>query len=171
MKPIIIAAALLLAASGARAVEDPVPTGPGELMSKIHGINQLEIRIGTIAASKADSAKVRRFGTLLARDHSRGDRDLLGLASRERIAIPAPATEAKDNAELEKLDAAQGPAFDGEFLKAMAAGHEKAVRLLTAARDRTGDPALKKFIIKLLPILEQHHALAMNLQRKTAHGG
>jgi predicted outer membrane protein len=58
---------------------------------------------------------------------------------------------------------ATGPDFDKKFAQEMLDDHRKAIAALTAARDNTADPQLRKLLNDLLPTLEKHAAAAQKI--------
>lgn len=58
---------------------------------------------------------------------------------------------------------ASDPMFDSKFAQKMLADHEKAIDDVTAARDTTADPKLKKLLADLLPTLQKHEETARKI--------
>jgi predicted outer membrane protein len=58
-----------------------------KVLSKMHMVNQLEIRVGEMASEKGESANTRSYGNRLFRNHQFGDRKVIDLANRLRIEL------------------------------------------------------------------------------------
>jgi putative membrane protein len=146
-------------------------SGDLEILAKVHHANQMEIEIGTLAASRGSADQVKRYGDLLAKDHRMGDGQVTHLASRKGVQIPSPTPASpmeqeemqKQMAAMDHLKQLQGPAFDQAFTSAMIADHDKAINMLRGAAQKTGDPDVKKLLESMVPILEQHRAIAQQL--------
>lgn len=144
-----------------------------KVLSKMHHVNQMEIKAGQMAMEKGQSSDVRAYGRRLRNDHQFADKKVTELAKAEGIKLmePNPTTpEEKQQAQeekqmMEKLQMAQGGEFDTAFLKAMEKGHTKAIETLTQAHEKLQDPQVRGLVAKLIPILKQHLQLARNLEK------
>ena len=141
----------LLAAGSARAGESPQTTQ--EVLGTLHQSDQKEIQAGAIAQKNGKSKAVRDYGKMLVRDHTRADEQVAALAQKESVDLLA-ATPAPGPNEMGTM--ATGPDFDRKFAQEMLDDHRKAIAALTAARDSTTDPQLRKLLTDLLPTLEKH---------------
>ena len=75
--------------------------------------------------------------------------------------------DAEHEALKDKLARLKGAAFDREYAKAMAKGHDKAVALFESASQAAQMTAeLKEFAAATLPTLRQHMELAHELHEK-----
>lgn len=151
-------------ASDQQGAAQSMPMTPAMLASKMHATNQLEIKLGRLAQEKGQSAEVRRYGRLLERDHSMGDKKVLGLAKKQGLQLTTPPPSPEQQEMMQKLQQASGEEFDREFLTAMKKGHDKAIDMLSKAQGKIQDPELASLIAKMLPILKQHDHLAAGLQ-------
>ena len=148
------------------------------VLSKMHQVNQLEIKMGELAMKKAQSKEVQAYGRRLRNDHQLGDRLVTQLAEREGLTLadPKPQTpEQEQKAQKqkmmsEKLESLEGPEFDKTFLNAMEQGHTQAIQMLAQAHEKLKDPQVWGLVGKMLPILEQHLQLAKDLENKTSGG-
>jgi putative membrane protein len=143
---------LVLAGSG-RAAETPNPTKTTDVLGSLHESDQKEIQAGEIAQKNGKSKAVRDYGKMLVKDHTAADQKVSALAQKERVDLVA-ATPAPGANEMGTM--ATGPDFDKKFAQEMLDDHRKAIAAMTAARDRTTDPELRKLLTDLLPTLEKH---------------
>lgn len=137
-----------------------------KVVSDIHSINQMEIMMGQLAQQKGSTARVRRYGLLLSRDHRLGDQLLLSLARDQRVGLAATGTSPADQAMMLKLQGLSGKAFDRQFLADMKAGHDQAIAMLTGAQGQLTSAPVRDFVGKLIPILKQHRDLSQHLEGK-----
>ena len=74
------------------------------------------------------------------------------------------ALDAEHEALKQKLSGLHGAAFDREYSKAMAKGHDQAVALFEAASQAPQMPAeLKEFAAATLPTLKEHGEMSRTL--------
>jgi putative membrane protein len=164
-----VGASLLVLSAGGRSDEKQTV----ELVTKIHEINQLEIKLGQLGSKKGQNSGVRHYGDMLYQDHKRADETILAYARSRHIPFedasemgPDAQKEQSDNAALtQRLERASGRDFDREFLTAMEEGHRKAIDMLTAAAPTLEDAKLGQIVNEMLPTLKKHRRMARSLAR------
>ena len=155
----LILGGLLVAGSG-RAAEAPKTATTTEVLGTLHESDLKEIQAGEIAQKNGKSKAVRDYGKMLVKDHTVADEKVAALAQRESVDLVA-ATPAPGPNEMGTM--ATGPDFDKKFAQEMLDDHRKAIAALTAARDNTADPQLRKLLSELLPTLEKHADAAQKI--------
>jgi putative membrane protein len=150
----------LLAAGSGHAVEAPKTPNAADVLGTLHESDQKEIQAGEIAQKNGKSKAVRDYGKMLVRDHTSADEKVTALAHKENVDLLA-ATPAPGPNEMGTM--ATGPDFDKKFAQEMLDDHRKAIAALTAARDQTTDPQLRKLLTDLLPTLEKHADAAQKI--------
>jgi hypothetical protein len=65
--------------------------------------------------------------------------------------------------QMDALKEMKGEPFDAQFMRAMADGHEEVILDLTTVRDRIVVMPVRELVRKTIPILEQHHTVALRL--------
>lgn len=171
---------------------DPGPAAPmarandtaeaHSFVEKMARVNAAEVKLGELAAQRATHPEVKQFGRRMAAEHQKANAELKQVAAKMNVTPPAePDEEHKDL--HERLSKMKGPEFDREFMSAMVAGHEEAVRDLerqadasARAGDRTvgttgqagPDPAApaKQWAAKTLPDVQKHLEQARQIQGK-----
>jgi len=155
-----------------------------QVLAKLHSANQMEMEAGGLAASRAQSGKVKRYGEQLIKDHRQADDNVMAFAKRKGIDLQAvPGTSAKQTEESDKegdehamsssmtrLRKLSGAEFDRAFLTQMVSDHDDALRMVRNARSQTQDAELRALLNKLKPVLQQHYDLAQRLLRTTGEG-
>lgn len=154
-----IGVALLLASLAAAT---PAAASPRAFLTKAIKGDNSEIRLGRLAASRAVSPAVRRFGLMLERDHSRAKAEAVPVARRHHVAIPwRMADEAMR--ERQKLLRLHGRTFDREFARYMVNDHRHDIADFTR-EVRSGDPADARALARrTLPTLRKHLRVAERL--------
>ena len=129
-------------------------------------IGKAEIELGQLAEQKSQNKEVKNFGERMVKDHKAADAKLKMIAGKANLNLP-DSLDAEHMAIKQKLSGLQGAAFDKEYVKAMATGHDKAVALFEAASQGSQMPVeLKEFAAATLPTLKEHEELAHSLHEK-----
>jgi uncharacterized protein (DUF305 family) len=185
---LILAAFTVLALPSLALADAPVaqkPTTPApaqakladedvKLVAHVHHVNMMEIDMGKLAKAKG-TAGVKKYGEMLVKDHTDGDKDLVAFAKSKGIAkIPAdvPPTEAEKKEHQEmmaKMKALKtvknGAEFDRQFLAMMQADHDKEIAKLDAALPGIKDADLAIKMKDLRPVLQRHSDTARELAK------
>ena len=127
----------------------------------------MEVELGKLAASKGTSDEVKQFGQRMVDDHTKGNEDLMRVASSKGMALPA-APDPKHRAEMQKLSALSGERFDKEYVKMMVKDHKKDVGEFQKEAARGADPDLKSFAARALPTLQEHLRMIQRISDKMA---
>jgi putative membrane protein len=172
---VVAALAAPLVAYGSPPEEPAAAKGeltPGDLISlaHFHHVNQMEIGMGNMAQARG-TARVKSYGKMLVRDHTRLDRGLVRFAKQRKITIPADrprddAEAAAMKAAMEKmsqLESLAGEAFDREFLALMVSDHQTELARLDTAIANATDARLRGVLKQAQPLLEKHFTQAKKL--------
>lgn len=137
-----------------------------EFVSKAAVIGKAEIELGQLAMRKSEDENVRKYAQQMVKDHTAADAKLKMIAKQENVMVPQ-SLDADHEAVKQKLSSLEGVAFDREYAKEMAKGHDKAVALFESASQAPQMPAqLKEFAASTLPTLEKHQEMAHSLHDK-----
>lgn len=129
-------------------------------------IGKAEIELGQLAMQKSQDENVRKYAQRMVNDHTAADAKLKKIATQENLSLPQT-LDPDHQAVKQKLSSLQGEAFDREYAKEMAKGHDKAVALFESASQAPQMPAqLKEFAATTLPTLEKHREMAHSLHEK-----
>ena len=172
----VAAATLALAATAeslnrrASAAELDDPT----IVAIFDGANTADIETGTLAAERGQSAEVREFGKMLARDHQHVRQLGRDLAKKLGVVPTPPKDAAAANAHAEamaSLRVKSGAEFDRAFLQHEFAFHKSVIdaiqsTLLPAIRN----DELRALVVKVAPAFEAHMLAAQHLEKKLVAG-
>jgi putative membrane protein len=155
------AAAAPAAAAGDKATKANAQT----FLSKVAQANLAEVELGKLAAEKAESADIKQYGQKMVDDHGKANKEVHALADPKGLTLPTyvDAAHKAAKARLEKLS---GEAFDRAFISQMVRDHQAAVALFRTQARSGKDPEVKAFAEKMLPDLEGHLKMAMDLSRQ-----
>ena len=129
-----------------------------------------EVELGKLAADKAGSEEVKKFGQRMVDDHGRANDELKTLAQNKHIALPE-AVDPHGKAVQERLAKLSGAAFDRAYMQAMLADHQKAVNDFRVEVRSGKDADVRGWAAKTLPTLEAHLTLARDTNRAVATTG
>jgi putative membrane protein len=122
----------------------------------------MEVELGQLAQQKASSQRVKDFGAMMVRDHSKANNDLKAAVSG-KATIPA-SMEDNHQEHVNDLTKKTGTDFDKAYIKMMVDDHEKDIKKFEDASKDAKDPAVKDFATNTLPTLRQHLAEAKSIR-------
>ena len=114
-----------------------------------------EVKLGELAASKAQSPEVKAFGQRMVTDHNKANTELKTLAAGKNFTLPTD-VNGEQKEDTEKLSKLTGAAFDKEYVKMMVEDHEKDVADFQKQSTGASDAGVKAFAAKTLPTLKSH---------------
>ena len=129
-----------------------------------------EVELGQLAADKASSDDVKKFGQRMVTDHSKANDELKTLAQSKNITLPT-AIDAKDKATHDRLAKLSGPAFDRAYMAHMVTDHRKDVNEFKKETTAGKDPDVKSWASKTLPTLEEHLKMAQDTDKAVGTSG
>jgi putative membrane protein len=117
-----------------------------------------EIEAGRLAVKNGESPETRRFGQMMVNDHTKSSEDMKTALAAVSGTAPAPTRlDAEHQGMIDRLENAEGDAFDREYMAQQMAAHRKALALHQSYADDGEDQALKAFAQKVLPVIRTHH--------------
>lgn len=126
-------------------------------------IGKAEIELGQLALQQTQDKNVRDYAQRMVKDHQAVAAKLKKIAGAENLELPQ-SLDAEHQALKEKLSVLRDAAFDREYAKAMAKGHDQAVALFESASQAPQmTPELKEFAAATLPTLKEHMEMAHEL--------
>ena len=128
----------------------------------VHG-NLAEVQLGELAAQRAETDTVRKFGETLRMDHQAALLRATNLAKSLKVDPPTePATEARGI--YDGLAQLSGSEFDAAFVSHMITLHEAAIATYSRNASSNND-AVATMVAEALPKLKAHLATAQALQK------
>jgi putative membrane protein len=114
-----------------------------------------EVELGRLAAEKASSADVKKFGQRMVDDHTKAGDQLKQVAAQKNITLPT-GVGSKNQAEINKLSKLGGADFDHAYMRLMVQDHRKDVAEFRKEANSGKDADVKNFASNTLPTLEDH---------------
>jgi putative membrane protein len=113
----------------------------------------MEVTWGQWASQKAQNADVKKFGSEMVADHSKWNNELMALAKKEGVALPANKTSGKWKS-------------DKDYMDMMVKDHEKDLAAFQAQAQNGTDPDLKKWAGQTAKGVKKHLDMAKKIQGK-----
>jgi putative membrane protein len=144
---------------------------PQSFASQAAVINKAEVELSQLALKNTKNEETRLFAERMIKDHSATDQKLKQIAQKQNISLPQ-ALDAEHQATKQKLSSLQGEAFDREYRKEIAKGHDKAVALFESASQNQQMPEdLRDFAASTLRTLKDHQEDAHDMHEKVQKEG
>lgn len=122
-----------------------------------------EVHMGQMAAQQGQSAEVKKLGQMIAADHTKANQQLMALAAKKGI---KPDTRATEHG-MSKRDMKN---FDQAWIGMMINDHQKDIAAYQRASQQGGDPEVRAFAKKTLPVLQKHLKAVQAAQKKMGSG-
>ena len=124
-----------------------------------------EVQLGELAAQRAETDAVRKFGETLRMDHQAALQRATNLAKSLKVEAPTdPSTETRGI--YKGLAQLSGSEFDAAFVSHMIRVHEAAIATYSLNAN-SDDDAVAAMVADALPKLKAHLAMAQALQKGT----
>lgn len=124
-----------------------------------------EVQLGELAAQRAETETVRKFGETLRMDHHAALQRAMNLAKSLKVEPPTdPSAEARGI--YKGLAQLSGSEFDAAFVSHMITVHETAIAMYSRNAN-SDDDAVAAMVADALPKLKAHLAMAQALQKGT----
>jgi putative membrane protein len=129
-----------------------------------------EVELGKVAADKATSPDVKKFGQRMADDHGKANDELKTLAQNKNITLPTT-LDPQHKATVDRLSKLSGEAFDRAYMQEMLRDHRKDVSEFRTESKAGKDPDVKAWAAKTLPTLDEHLKMAQDTNRAVGTSG
>lgn len=123
----------------------------------------MEVELGRYAQQNAVSPRVKNFGAMMVKDHSKVNDELKALAAKKNITLPTALDEKHMN-NVNDIKGKRGVNFDRDYIKAMVDDHEKDVDKFKKHAEDGIDSDIKAFAAKTLPTLLMHQDSAKRIK-------
>ena len=124
------------------------------MMSAAQG-GMTEVKLGEVAAQKATRANIRQFGTMIASDHSKANKELQAIAANNGVTLPSK-LDATHKETVNKNSKLSGQDFDKAYVSEMVKDHEKVAAEFEKASKTAQNAELKSFAANTLLVIKHH---------------
>jgi putative membrane protein len=115
----------------------------------------MEVEMGNYAQQNAENSRIKDFGTMMVKDHTKLNDELKSIALAKNITLPA-GTADNTKKEMSGLMKKTGKDFDKAYMNMMLDDHKKDVKAFEKTAKDCKDPGIKSFAEKALPVLLRH---------------
>ena len=151
MKSFPLLAALVAVATPALA---QAPGTPAYL--KRAGASDLYERQSSQLVLRSGSPEVRRFATMMVRDHTKSTAEVKAAARASGVRVPPPALMPRQARDIAALRAARGVQRDRLYIEQQRVAHQEALDLHRSyARDGAARP-LRRVATTIVPVVQHH---------------
>lgn len=123
----------------------------------------MEVELGQYAQQNAQDARVKNFGAMMVRDHSKANNELKALAASKNITLPT-ALDDKHMDRINEIKEKRGFEFDKEYMAEMVDDHHDDVDQFKKQAEDGNDSDIKAFAANTLSILLMHQDSAKNIK-------
>ena len=116
----------------------------------------MEVELGNIAQQNASSQRVKDFASMMVRDHTKANDELMAFASRRSLMLNQDSLMNLHKAHIDGLKKKTGTAFDKAYMSMMVSDHKKDVSEFEKASKMCKDQECLAFAGKTLPVLQMH---------------
>lgn len=129
-------------------------TSDQEFLTRAIRTNQLELKLGHMAAERASAPEIKAMGETMVQKHSELGRQLSDLARKSGV-TGAPELSPEQQATIARLGSLSGPDFDRSFKQTLGAAHVQELAMYRDEVSRANDPQLRALAQKRVATLEQ----------------
>ncbi|HXC96408.1 MAG TPA: DUF4142 domain-containing protein [Edaphobacter sp.] len=123
-----------------------------------------EVKLGQLAAQKANSDEVKTFAQKMVDDHTKMNNEIAQVADAMGVMLPKSMNK-DDQAEYDKLNALSGDAFDTEYLTFMVKDHHKDLHEFRIEAASRTDPTLHDEVVRAASVIHEHTVMVDKLAR------
>jgi putative membrane protein len=125
----------------------------------------MEVELGNIAQQNAASQRVKDFGAMMVRDHSKANDELMSFAGRRNVMMDKDSLMNLHKSHIDALKNKTGAAFDKAYMSMMVNDHKKDVGEFEKASKMCKDQECLAFASKTLPTLQMHSDSAQAINK------
>jgi putative membrane protein len=115
----------------------------------------MEVELGRLAEQNARNPRVKKFGAMMVKDHSKANDELRSIATSKNINFPANMND-KHMDKVEDLRKKNGEEFDKDYMDQMVDDHEKDIDKFKKEAEDGKNPEVKAFASKTISTLMMH---------------
>jgi putative membrane protein len=122
-----------------------------------------EVQLSSLAPKRSSSDDVKRFARRMLDDHSAAAAQLKAILAHKNVSAPDDLMDPQHTDVKMGLRGMGGAEFDRLYIATMVKDHQQALAQFQSEAQGGGDPDLKAFAARLVPVIQQHLAEAQNI--------
>jgi len=157
---------LLLAAPLASAITSPAMAQvmpPKEYVATAGASDLFERQSAAAVLETTSDPKVGDFAAMMQSAHTQSTADVTAAAKASKVKAAAPMLTPLQTEMIAQLQAEKGPARDAAYLAQQKAAHGQALSVQRAYAQAGTAPALKAAAAKIVPVVQQHIGMLMQM--------
>jgi putative membrane protein len=139
-----------------------IPDRPFMMNAARDGLFHVEA--GKLAAQRASSEGVKKFGQHAIEHHSQINDELMKLASTKGVTLPKKMGKTEQE-KLNNLAKLSGPNFDKAYIEMEIKDHSKDLSAFQKEAKDGKDPDVKAWAAKTVPTIEEHLKMARDISK------
>ena len=133
----------------------PLDAQDKDFVMKAANGGMMEVQLGQYAQENAANQRVKDFGSMMVRDHSKANGELKTIANNKGVTLP-DAVMGEEKNHMDMLMKKKGKEFDQAYMNMMVTDHKKDINEFEKESNNAKDADLKGFATQTLPILRMH---------------
>jgi putative membrane protein len=130
-----------------------------------------EIESSKLAASKAQSAEVKKFAAMMVTDHTMTTEKLKAALTQANLNVAPPAAlDERRQRMITELQGVSGAEFDRLYLDQQTMAHQEALTLHSGFAENGDNDVLKKLAAETTPKIQHHFDMVKQLDNNGADG-
>jgi putative membrane protein len=138
-------------------------------VSQVAAANLMEVRLGQLAASKAQTPAVKDFGNRMVSDHTSLQQLWMAAARKNGAPFNARYTTEQQQ-EILRLNRLSGPQFEQAYMDLMVQDHQKDLNAFQTQGRAARSAEVRDLVERAIPTLQYHYNLATQV-RSQINGG
>lgn len=132
-----------------------IKNGDAEFLKNAASSGMMEVELGKLAQANGSHKRVKNFGSMMVKDHSIANDELIALAISKNIPLPESVNTSHQK-HINLLKNRKGSAFDLTYINIMIRDHKGDVKKFKGAAKDAVDTDVKTFAVETLPVLQKH---------------
>jgi putative membrane protein len=126
-----------------------------EFMQNAAAGGMMEVELGNVAEKNAKNKRVKDFGAMMVRDHTKANDDLKSVASSKNVDVPS-SMNSHHQSMADDLKKKTGADFDESYMEMMVNDHNKDIEEFRKESTMGKNDDIKAFASRTLPVLQTH---------------
>ncbi|CAN5151938.1 hypothetical protein BH09PSE2_BH09PSE2_18670 [soil metagenome] len=136
-----------------------------DFVSKAGASDKFEIGEARLAIARSRDPRVKRFATMMVRDHTQSTMKIKSAATRIMGHAPRPPVlDSEQQRMMDELRNARGRDFDRTYVSQQIPAHQQALELMNSYASNGDAPPLKRAAADIAPVVEHHLAMLNDMQ-------
>jgi putative membrane protein len=133
----------------------------GQFVRDVATAHSMEIRLGSLAGSRAENASVKQFARKMVNDHSDMQNQWVALASKHGMVLRAGIGQYQD--QVNRLQSLSGREFDRAYMALMLDDHRSNLQKFQSQSSSARNADVRELVGRGIPVIQEHFNLAKRI--------